>query len=81
MDAIVLVVPGGPDNTAVWTDALEVDGIVIAPAGDNPLAAASPASSGAALSAAPSQGWRQTPSTAASDNRPGRRWCNFRARR
>ena len=28
VDAIVLVVPGGRDNTTVWTDALEVDGIV-----------------------------------------------------
>jgi hypothetical protein len=28
VDAIVLVVPGGAANTAVWTDALEVDGVV-----------------------------------------------------
>lgn len=28
VDAIVLVVPGGAGSTAVWTDALEVDGVV-----------------------------------------------------
>ena len=29
VDAIVLVVPGGPTSTTVWTDALEVDGVVL----------------------------------------------------
>ena len=29
VDAIVLVVPGGAGSTAVWTDALEVDGVVM----------------------------------------------------
>ena len=29
VDAVVLVVPGGPDRTTVWTDALEIDGIVM----------------------------------------------------
>ncbi len=32
VDAIVLVVPGGPGNTVAWTDALEIDGVVLAAA-------------------------------------------------
>lgn len=29
VDAIVLVAPGGPDNATLWTDALEVDGVLL----------------------------------------------------
>jgi hypothetical protein len=29
IDAIVLILPGGPDNTVTWTDALEVEGVVL----------------------------------------------------
>jgi hypothetical protein len=35
VDAIVLVVPGGPNNTVAWTDALEVDGVVLPAAADS----------------------------------------------
>ena len=35
MDAIVLVVPGGPQNTVAWTDALEVDGVVLPAAAES----------------------------------------------
>ncbi len=35
VDAIVLVVPGGSGNTVVWTDALEVDGVVLPAAAES----------------------------------------------
>lgn len=43
VDAIVLVVPGGPRNTTVWTDALEVEGVVLASAEASAGATTSPA--------------------------------------
>lgn len=30
VDAVVLLVPGGPGNTVVWTDGLQADGVVLA---------------------------------------------------
>ncbi len=35
IDAVVLVVPGGSGRTAVWTDALEVDGVILAVVGES----------------------------------------------
>ena len=31
----MLIVPGGPDNTVAWTDALEVDGVVLPAAAES----------------------------------------------
>jgi len=53
VDAIVLVAPGGPGNAAVWTDALEVDGIVM------PAVAESTVSTQVLPAVSPAQGWRQ----------------------
>ncbi len=53
VDAIVLAVPGGPGNTTVWTDALEVDGIVM------PAVAESTVSPQVTPAVAPAQGWQQ----------------------
>jgi hypothetical protein len=64
VDAVVLLVPGGPRETVVWTDALEADGIVLADESD---------SAGPTLFAANasrpeegedrSTGWRQEPAS------------------
>ena len=40
VDAIVLIVPGGPQNTVAWTDALEVDGVVLPAAAESTVGAA-----------------------------------------
>ncbi len=35
VDAVVLLVPGGPGQTVVWTDQLEADGVLLASDGDS----------------------------------------------
>jgi hypothetical protein len=57
VDAIVLVVPGGPGTTAVWTDALAVDGIVVSPADGLPVGSGRVALASHAASSK-STGWR-----------------------
>lgn len=55
VDAIVLIVPGGPGGTAVWTDALDVDGVLMSSIGEDSLAK----SNDATFSTNKSSGWRQ----------------------
>ena len=76
VDAIVLIVPGGPDGTEVWTDDLDVDGIVLDRAsGVQPAAftatTAAPQSSTIRLQALNTTG-RRPPVLAARDRVAGR---------
>lgn len=61
VDAIVLIVPGGESNTTVWTDALEVEGVVLPAAAETtgdpramPAVFAAPAMQSAPPTASPS---------------------------